>query len=210
MFPRPLFFVGALLWMATVGAGFASLARYNNTPGALGEQAPSRWPSLSHLGRTAGLPTLVVMLHPRCPCSRATLANLERAMPELRDKARVHLVFVRPDAEDGRDDNALLRIARNMRGTEIFADETGREAGLFGTLTSGETLLYSPEGALVFHGGITFGRSHEGVNPGLSAIVQFIHHDSANRSSTSVFGCALTQAPKHQQPQPSQRVPSND
>lgn len=197
MSPRPLFFVGALLWMAAVGAGFAALARYDNAPGPLGERAPSRWPSLSHLSRTAGLPTLIVMLHPRCPCSRATLANLERAMPELQEKTRVHLVFVRPDTEDRRDDSALLRIAKAIPGTEVFQDQAGREAELFGALTSGETLLYSPDGTLLFHGGITFGRSHEGDNPGLSAIVEFTQHGAASRSSTSVFGCALTQLPKH-------------
>jgi hypothetical protein len=196
--PRPLLFVGAFFWMAVVGAGFAALARYDNAPGALGERTPSRWPPLSRLSRTPGLPNLIVMLHPQCPCSRATLGNLERAMPELQDKTQVHLVFVHRDTEDRRDDNALLRIAKAIPGTEIFQDQAGRETELFGVLTSGETLLYSREGTLLFHGGITFGRSHEGGNPGLSAIVEFIQHGVANRSSTSVFGCALMQLPKHQ------------
>jgi hypothetical protein len=194
---RPLFFVGVFFWIAAVGAGFAALARYDNAPGELGEQIPSRWPPLSHLSRIAGLPTLIVMLHPRCPCSRATLGNLERAMPELQSKTQVHLVFVHPDGQDQRDDTDLLRIAKGIPGTEIFQDQTGREAELFGTLTSGETLLYSREGTLLFHGGITFGRSHEGDNPGLSAIVEFIQHGVANRSSASVFGCALMHLPKH-------------
>jgi hypothetical protein len=117
-------------------------------------------------------------------------------MPELQGKTQVHLVFVHHDGEDRRDDADLLRIAKSIPGTEIFQDQTGREAELFGALTSGETLLYSRGGTLVFHGGITFGRSHEGDNTGLSAIVEFVQHGAANRSSTSVFGCALMQLPK--------------
>jgi hypothetical protein len=130
-------------------------------------------------------------------------------MPELEDKTRVHLVFV-PDTEDRRDDNALLRIAKEIRGTEIFQDQAGREAELFGALSSGETLLYAPEGTLLFHGGITFGRSHEGDNPGLSAIVELVHHGAANRSSTHVFGCALMSAPQQQSAAIPRRGASND
>jgi hypothetical protein len=117
-------------------------------------------------------------------------------MPELRDKTQVHLVFVHPEGGERRDDTELLRIAKSIPGTESFQDQTGREAELFGALTSGETLLYSREGALLFHGGITSGRSHEGDNPGLSAIVEFTQHGVASRSSTSVFGCALMRLPK--------------
>jgi len=131
-------------------------------------------------------------------------------MPELNGKARVSLVFVRPDAEDRGDDSSLLRIATAIRGTEVFADETGRETELFGALTSGETFLYSPEGRLLFHGGITFGRSHEGDNPGISAIVEFVQRGAANRSSASVYGCVLTRTPKHQPAQTPSTAGSND
>lgn len=192
----PLFFLGAIFWTVAVAAGFTALMRYDNSPGASGSKTPSIWPPVSRLSRTAGLPTLIVALHPRCPCSRASLANLERAMPQLRGKAQIHLVFVHSAGEEPRDHTDLVQIAKAIPGTDIFQDETGREAELFGTLTSGEALLYSQEGNLLFHGGITFGRSHEGDNPGLSAIVAYIQHGVANRSSTPVFGCALTHTPK--------------
>jgi len=131
-------------------------------------------------------------------------------MPKLTGKARVSLVFVRPDAEDRWDDDALMGVAKAIRGTEVFTDEAGREAELFGALTSGETFLYSPEGRLLFHGGITFGRSHEGDNPGISAIVEFVQRGDAKRSSASVYGCVLTRTPKHQPAQTPLTVGSND
>jgi hypothetical protein len=195
---RYLSFLGVLLWVAAIGGAFAALARYDNTSGAVGNGAPAQWPSPSHLGRTANLPTLIVALHPQCPCSRATLRNLERAMPQLNGEAQVHLLFVGESSDKGRPNDDLLRIAQNIRGTDIFQDKTGDEAKLFDVLTSGETLLYSPKGRLLFHGGITSGRSHEGDNPGLSAILAFVQNGRASRSSTSVFGCALSHNPKYQ------------
>lgn len=195
MFPRPLFLFGAMIWIIFVGAGFLGLARYDSAPGTLGEQTPNQWPALSRLSRTSGLPTLIVMLHPRCPCSRATLDNLACAMPQIIGKAQVHLVFVNPDAGRPLEDGALLRMAENIPGSDIFHDQSGHEAQLFGALTSGETLLYSSEGKLLFHGGITLGRSHEGNNPGLSTVVSLVQHGTGKRAGTPVFGCALTQTP---------------
>lgn len=195
MFPRPLFLFGAIIWIIFVGAGFLGLARYDSAPGALGEQTPNQWPASSNLSRASGLPTLIVMLHPRCPCSRATLDNLARAMPQIIGKAQVHLIFVNPDAKRPLEDGALLHMAANIPGSDIFHDQSGHEAQLFGALTSGETLLYSSEGVLLFHGGITLGRSHEGDNPGLSRVVSLVEHGTGKRSRTPVFGCALSRMP---------------
>lgn len=50
-------------------------------------------------------------------------------------------------------------------------DRDGAELSRFGFRTSGDTRLYAPDGALVFHGGITASRGHEGDNPGQSAVL---------------------------------------
>ena len=192
---RPLHVLSVGLWVAVLATGFTALARYDETPGAMSTQAPTRWPQLSRLHRTSGLPTLIVMLHPRCSCSRATLDNLARTMSRLKNKVHVDLVFVGPHGSEGWGEGDLFKIAREIPSAESFQDTTGREHKLFGALTSGETFLYSSDGSLVFHGGITEGRGHEGDNDGLDAVEDFVQQGTSERSGTAVFGCGLVLPP---------------
>ena len=70
---------GAVLWISACGFGFAKLWQYSNTPGTVGN-VPERWPSASSIARSERQPTLVLVLHPHCPCSRATLRELARVV----------------------------------------------------------------------------------------------------------------------------------
>ena len=63
-----------------------------------------------------------------------------------------------------------MRFQR-LRG---FQDISGDEARRFGAATSGEALLYSPSGKLLFHGGITPSRGHEGGSVGRDALVRCV------------------------------------
>jgi len=72
-------------------------------------------------------------------------------------------------------------------------DENGAEAQRFQSKTSGQTVLYAPSGELLFHGGITIARGHEGDNPGVDVIESLLQHKDAApvAASTPVFGCEL-------------------
>jgi hypothetical protein len=58
-------------------------------------------------------------------------------------------------------------------------------------MTSGQTVLYDNEGALLFSGGITGARGHAGDNAGRTSLVELLNRGAAGRSRTSVFGCPL-------------------
>ncbi|MEX2304044.1 MAG: hypothetical protein WD733_24070 [Bryobacterales bacterium] len=60
----------ALAWTIAVGLGMTRLLEYENTAAPAGVVA-SHWPETSSLARRAGRPTLVMLAHPRCPCTRA-------------------------------------------------------------------------------------------------------------------------------------------
>jgi hypothetical protein len=85
----------------------------------------------------------------------------------------------------------LWRIAESIPGVTVMADPGGVEIALFGIETSGHTLLYGRDGALVFSGGITSMRGHEGDNAGRSAIVALVEGRTAALDRTRIFGCAL-------------------
>src|SRR5207302_1046515 len=70
------------LWLLSAGAGLAGLLNYANSPGAAATP-PSHWPEDSRIERSPSRPTLVTFVHPHCPCSRASLEELDRVMARV-------------------------------------------------------------------------------------------------------------------------------
>jgi hypothetical protein len=89
------------------------------------------------------------------------------------------------------DETHLRRSAAAIPGVTVFTDENGIEAARFGAETSGHTLVFAPDGTLVFSGGITASRGHAGENAGENAVVAALNQESVALSRTPVFGCSL-------------------
>jgi hypothetical protein len=139
-------------------------------------------------------PLLVMFAHPRCPCTRASLAQLEQlaGLPNNRFKAVV--VFYQPkDASRDWSDSGLVKEAKSIRGVEVISDADGELLTRFEVQTSGHTLLYSPQGKLLFSGGITSSRGHIGDNTGFSEVSKILtaHCKAVSCSPIPVFGCEL-------------------
>ncbi len=183
-------------WAVSVVVGFVVLMDYQNAPGRPAEP-PAQWPVSSALDADDGARgTLVLFAHPRCPCTRATLGELERLLRHAQDRVATYVVFVQPEGYDRawvRDH--LWHRAAAMAAVQPVRDERGVEAQRFGAFTSGQVLYYDAQGRLRFAGGITGSRGHEGDNKGRQALQQLIQTGAADRASTFVFGCALQRAP---------------
>ena len=188
---KPLWFAVGLLWLVAIASGMGVLRDYDTTAGAPGDP-PAIWPVKSRISRTPGLPIIVVMGHPKCPCTRATIGELALIMARLHDRAKAVVVFVRPKGmPEGWDDTDLRRSAAAIPGVSVMTDLDEVEADLFDAQVSGQTLLYDSSGKLLFSGGITASRGHSGDNLGRSSIVSFVTEGTADHSRTPVFGCAL-------------------
>jgi hypothetical protein len=137
-------------------------------------------------------PTLVLFAHPRCPCTEASLHELVGLLAETQNRVSVTVVFTIPDGVPaGWEQGDLWNRATNIPDISVIRDPGGQEAHRFDVQGSGHTLLYAPSGRLLFSGGITASRGHEGGNVGRSAIVSFILNGHAPVSHTPVFGCLL-------------------
>ena len=182
--------VAVVAWFVAVGVGMSRLMAYENTPGNSG-LSPQRWPARSRLARDPVHPTLVMVAHPRCPCTRASLAELIQIVTQCRGRVAFHLLFTVPSGvPSGWEQTALWRSAAAIPGVQVHRD-TGGEAGYFGAATSGHVALYDPQGRLLFAGGITGARGHEGENLGRNAVIRLIRGESVKQATTSVFGCPL-------------------
>jgi hypothetical protein len=186
-----LWAVIGVFWLVAVVCGTVVLLKYENSPGAPGDP-PTNWPSQSRIPRTAGLPTVVVMAHPKCPCTRATIGELAVMMARLHDRATAVVVFVRPQGtSDDWDDTDLRRSAAGIPGVTVMTDLDEVEVDRFNAQVSGQTMLYDAGGKLLFSGGITASRGHSGDNAGRSSIVSFVMDGTAEQTRTPVFGCYL-------------------
>jgi hypothetical protein len=178
------------VWLGLAGVGLSVLWAYDNAPGA-DATAPQLWPADTRLVRTDGQATLVFLAHPRCSCTRASIAELAEVLARATTRPRTHIVFIRPDGfEPNWEKTDLWRRAVALPGVTVTRDDAGLEAARFGAATSGQTLLYDAAGRLIFSGGITGSRAHEGENDGELALIAAIN-GSAHRSRSSVFGCPL-------------------
>jgi hypothetical protein len=181
----------ALAWVIVVLGGMFTIMRYANTPSAK-DVAPSAWPKESRLLRSPQQPTLVMFAHPRCPCTRASIAELSKLVTRVSGRLAAHVLFMRPPGVEERwEETDIVRRAREIPGVTTAVDADGREAALFRASTSGETILYGADGRLLFHGGITPSRGHEGDNSGLARVVSLINTGAADQSESAVYGCAL-------------------
>jgi hypothetical protein len=184
-------------WLTVAGWGMWRLSTYSLTPGAQGA-APTDWPANTALVRDPANATVIVALHPECPCSKATVEELDSIVAQSSGRLRVHALFVElPGMPEPAETSALWARASRIAGVVVRKDPAGTEARRFGARTSGETRLYSADGRLRFHGGITVARGHVGDNPGQAAIVKLIAHPGSATTPihTPVFGCALWSEP---------------
>jgi hypothetical protein len=193
---RFTFWACAVLWISAVLAGSGVLWKYAGTAGDPGK-VPGRWPATSSLARSANRKTVVMFAHPKCPCTRASIGELALLMAQAGQGLDAHVVFLEPDGVAGDwKHTASVEEAARIPGVKVFFDKGGREAGLFGAATSGQTDLYAAAGGLLFRGGITAARGHAGDNAGRDAIVEWTSAGKAPRDCTPVFGCALADPPR--------------
>ena len=193
MSTRVFILAGAtVLWLALVGAGSAVLLDYGLTPGVSGA-APAQWPRGSALSHNRNEATLVMTVHPHCPCSRASLSELLALMTTVAGKVKAYVLFVRaPGVARGWERTDLWRQAAAIPAVTVISDDLGREAARFGAATSGQTMLYDRGGALEFAGGITAVCGHYGANAGSIAIVAPLNGTTEGASGrTPVYGCSL-------------------
>jgi hypothetical protein len=183
--------VCATAWLSLFALHVGRLWTYSTTPGAQ-EVAPATWPEGSRIPRVEGRSTLVMFVHPQCPCSRASLSELDVIMNAAAERAAAVVVFLRPEgAVADWEHTGTWDAAGRIPGVTRFVDGDGAEAKLFGAKTSGQVVLYDARGHSQFSGGITGSRGHEGDNVGRRTVEQLVAHVPTLLHGHAVFGCPM-------------------
>lgn len=182
--------VAGALWFATIAAAFEAIRRFEVTPG-LPASAPRAWPAASAVPHTPGTWSLVMLVHPHCSCSRASVQELGEIIEHAPRDVRTTVLVYRPhEMPAGWERTNVYDAATRLRRARVLLDADGAEAAIFGGFTSGQTFLYDGDGRLRFAGGITSLRGHAGLNRGRADVIRIANQHTGD-GSHPVFGCAI-------------------
>lgn len=177
-------------WALLLGCGVIALFEYKGTPGSDG--APSTaWPEATELVRAEDRPTLLMFIHPECPCTRASIEELALIVGRSDVRVRSLVVAITPKGADTPPDSGTVDRARDLPGVEVVVDRGGIEAARFGAETSGHVLVFAEDGRRLYSGGVTGSRGHQGDNLGRAQVLALLTRRVADGAAAHVFGCEL-------------------
>jgi len=176
-------------WVASLAYGFWAVREFESTPGAAA-QAPQSWPATSGIPRSERSAQLVMFVHPKCSCTRASLEELAQVLKQLPAPVAAWIV-IEGDTADSSGNDALTAAMARLPHVGALYDSRGAEGRRFGALTSGHAVLYDATGTLRFSGGITGARGHVGDNWGLRSLVAAGAHSGRDATIHAVYGCPL-------------------
>ena len=197
---RPLHGLLLALWLAaaSLAIGWTIREGAKTDPVASGAKL---WPAESRIRIDERKATLLMFFHPHCSCSRASLRGLAATLERRRIPLNAFLIEVWPEgaAEHWRHTD-IHELAGSIPNTTLIVDKSGFEARAFDSTTSGDVYIFSASKQLLFHGGITSSRGHEGDSDGECAVAKLLEGSSTEQSNTKVFGCQLTRRGNENQP----------
>lgn len=179
------------IWMVFLGFGSWYLWSYENTPGATAHFS-SHIPARHNVALDAERPTIIVFAHPHCPCSRASISELTKSLSQFQNKFRTKVYFYIPPGKDIQwAHSSLWEKTQRLPDTEVFIDPDGKIARAFEAKISGETFVLSPQDKILYHGGMTASRGHEGESAGSRGLADIARRGVASVVESPVFGCSL-------------------
>lgn len=155
--------------------------------------SPSSWPPNDWIKASSGIPTLILAVHPRCPCSDDTLTELGKLQTTLGShQLEIHLLFYQP-LESSPDwvEGKLWNQAKAMEAVTLHRDPGGHKAIQFGLATSGQVVVYDKQGKKLFGGGITIGSICLDENPSSRLLAKSLKDSIPLIQETPVYGCSL-------------------
>src|SRR3954447_8938178 len=96
-----LLLVALGIWIVTIAVMFRAIRRFETTPGRAAV-ARRAWPAGSSIHPTAGQWSLVMLVHPHCSCSRASVTELQAILDKAPASLKTYVLVYRPsDAAAG-------------------------------------------------------------------------------------------------------------
>ena len=110
---QAIWVVAVLLWLGAAATGISVLWAWDNGAGRAADSRP-QWPT-TRLARAEDRPTLVLLAHPHCTCTRASLAELGEILGRAQTRPKTFVVFLKPRGfADGWEQTNLWATASRL------------------------------------------------------------------------------------------------
>ena len=189
---RSRFFVltAIAIWLVATAYAYSLMMRFDTRPGVAGNPL-LRWPATAAVQLAKRQRTLLIFLHPKCSCSRASISQLQNLRKRFPDAFHTELVLWQPPGRSPAWNQLYRTDSEDLSGTETIADPGGRVAALFDAHTSGYVLLYGAAGNLEYAGGLTPARGVNNEGPGILALERIMSGSTVGVAHQPVFGCGF-------------------
>jgi hypothetical protein len=183
-------------WILVIAYSWWTVTAYEFTTEAADSGKVEHWPSESGIARAADRATLLFFLHPKCPCTAASLAELERLLSAgSRSPGSLPKTIIVATVPAGHSPDWLstrtVVAAERLPAATLFVDERGTEARRFGAAASGTLMWFDEHGRRLYVGGITASRGHEGANVGRDRVADLLRGRLQRADGIPAFGCRL-------------------
>ncbi|MDQ8184834.1 hypothetical protein [Pelagicoccus sp. SDUM812002] len=192
----------ASLWLGGISAGSIALWDHEFTEGQSSDAPLSLPAELGALAKDEKPLTLFMAVHPGCPCTGASLEQVDRLIAGNPDSIQlIGLVRARGESSETATGATLQeekywKRLEAMPNAHPYADHDGALARLLGTHTSGATIAYDETGGLRFQGGITPSRGHAGPSRSMDELEAIARQLAPlELCSSPTFGCSLENDP---------------
>jgi hypothetical protein len=180
------------LWGLLVVQGFMAIVSYSVRAGPEGETPETLIGDNSEVGDYSDL-SVLFFVHPKCPCTRASAEALDRLLTQagIRQPGAVQAhLFMPKGAEKAWGQTVLVDRLERIPAVSVTFDEEAATATSYDVTTSGHLLIYR-SGKLVFSGGITPARAHEGNCDATDAALAALTGSGSFEGRWPVFGCPI-------------------
>lgn len=189
----------AATWLVLVVFALTSFTAYKGVAGpsqTLQSSVAQTLPSHSDEGTTR----LIAFVHPFCPCSLATLSNIDLATTRIASPIEVSIVIsdLSSNANEVSPAESFSRRFPKWSVSKLSLEEINRR----GVATSGHVLLIAKDEQILFSGGITKARGHVGECRGLNELIHAAEQTQNTGSEVRalpVFGCSFATLASHSQ-----------
>jgi hypothetical protein len=168
-------------WIAALAYGSHVMMTYDTTAGRSAKRAPAVSSSKVRAW------TCVMVVHPDCPCTRASLSALREIVARYNERVEFRIVMV---SETPRLDSPNFEAACKIPEAAVSWITPQRADELYDSYTSGQAFILDRNGDVAFSGGITPGRGTDKPEFALQ-LFESVLAGKPVRKSSPVYGCEL-------------------
>lgn len=183
-------FVLIFVWIAVCLSILYLLAEYSSLKGVRGIN-PNKFPVEGNINFIEDKFNLLFFVHPKCPCTLASFNELKKITSRISKPYVTKVIFSIPEgfSNDWAKESRLYKNASFLGEKNLVLDKDEFNSKLFNIKTSGHLLIYNSKRELIYSGGVTGSRAHEGDNLYSDNALKAIETNSSQEGE--VFGCPV-------------------